>query len=380
MTNFSRHDKKPSKNAAKPITKPREIDRNLQPSSFIKEMNKALLIANEPKLSDQILLFLSRLMLVVFMFFLIAMPFLSDEILSKLELPKFEIAPYIVLVVIFIITVFIIVLMRKESEQALENISKVNQRLVQIASEQSVQVKESYQDTLRKKYLAISNPYIYYTDSERLTVFYNKITGRQSLEKLISRTGQELKGEAKAGVKNIVYGGVDGKITENREEEVRVREPSILEMLLDVQTHMLKNDLITLGIEKGLVEGKFRTSEPNVSATPDLTIYIERRRLKDLKGLILVKMNFTMRLSEPDQSHYILNFTRPMVENSERSPLVTFNTSFPRNSLAEKDKYMFEKKLDSTIELILFGHVTSSEDSGEGNISIDIAPYAIYLP
>lgn len=273
--------------------------------------------------------------------------------------------------------------LKEESEQTNEALSEVNQKLDQLASTQSILAKDkdTKEETLKKEFLAVKKPFIYYIETERLSNFYNEeIAGRQSLEKLITRTGQELKGEVDAGIKGVVGVGMDGKITENKEEEFRVREPSILEMLLEVQTRFLKNDYFTLGVEKDSSERKLQTSEPNSIDENDTSVSVESQRLKDLEGLILIKIGFTLKLSEPDQSHYTLSFTRRLVESVEESPVVTFNTSFPRNSIAENDKFMFEKNLESTIKLILFGHVTSSKNSNEGNISVNIVPYAIYSP
>lgn len=336
-----------------------------------------------PKPSNVKKVFYMMIMVTAMGCYLSFLMYLPDAIFSKSGLSKSDVALFLPMILgsIYIINEFFS--MKKKSEQTNETITEVNQKLEQIASAQSILAKgkDTYEETLRKEFLAVKKPYIYYTDTERLSNFYNEeIAGRQSLEKLITKTGQELKGEAKAGVKDIVHGGIDGRRTENREEEFRVREPSILEMLLGVQTRFLKNDYFTLGIEKDLSEGIFHTSEPNASDEIESIVFAESQRLKDLEGMILVKIGFALKLSEPDQSHYTLSFTRRIVESIEQSPVVTFNTSFPRNSIAENDKFMFEKNLESTIKLVLFGHVTSSINSNEGNMSINIVPYAIYSP
>jgi len=337
-----------------------------------------LLKTKSPKRSNQIIMFLKIFIMAVLAFVTAFIFLFPNNVFAERLWNLLNKASILLAVLPLIYLVFRFESVEDKTEQAIETFSEVNQKLDQITT------AHDYQETLRKEFLAISSPYIYYADFERLSDSYYRKMGYKRLGKVTNTTDQEVIKEAKASYDGAfnVSGGLGGSKTESIEEEFIVLEPSIVDMLLDVQSDMLRNNQIILGIERGLSEGDFQTSEPNVSVAFDSAIFAEKQRLLGYKRKVLVFKEFALKLSGPDQSKYTLSFTRRIVENIENSPKITFNASFPRNSIADKDKSMFEDKLESpsTIKLILFGQVTTSEDSDEGNISIDISPYAIYLP
>lgn len=240
---------------------------------------------------------------------------------------------------------------------------------------------------LIEKFLGIKSVYIYYVDSPRVNALHQQVAGRKQLQEVT----EELVGEQglglSIGVKDIARGELSDKTTNKLSATSQIKDTSIEEQFLIVQSTLLRGDYIELGYEHSIfqIENDIIVDEDyDNAAIIDVSDYDkwfskEVERLNALSGYILLEANFLVQEFDIPQNNYQFTFTRPIVQNTIFDPTVKFKITIAKELISINDQLTFYNHLGKKVNFRVFGRVSfKSEGKSPDDKVIDIAPIVIY--
>lgn len=275
-----------------------------------------------------------------------------------------------------------------ESYKVNEKMSSYTERIFSFTESFMDNLNHPYSvENLRKDYLTKSSIFLYYVDLERINDLYRSEFGRDEQVSKIEESVDKKEAGVTGSAANIVSANlVSGKqLISKNESTIFSKSPS--EKVLDWQTAFLRNEKITIGLEKTVKQitqnignGNHALGETTSLDENIITALDEGIRLRSNKGFVLIKAPFTIMFTSDASGEYELTYRHPLSDESQNPEnQYLIRVSLLEDQLSRQTILYFQKYINSSIEFYVLGNIVTVKNSVSDvpNI-IEVLPLAIY--